>query len=127
MGNTFMQSGAAALRAAIERQRPDDANFRRVRYTGGSMNRVQEKTGQTRNETDFRAVENPTMLHEDFRAGASGESGDLELHVLDDLLEEGDRVERISDGTPYRVTDIEDVDWSGEQIAFHVTLQLQHD
>jgi hypothetical protein len=117
----------ALFRDAIARQLPDSANFRRVRYSGGSQNRVGETTGQTRHTKDFKAVENPSMMREEVRGGASGESGDLELHVLDELLDEGDRVERIDDDVPYEVDSIESFAWQNEPIAYRVTLTRQHD
>ncbi|MFB6373335.1 MAG: hypothetical protein ABEN55_09525 [Bradymonadaceae bacterium] len=115
------------FREAIERQLPRSANFRRVRFSGGSENRVGEMTGQQRNEHDFKAVENPSMVREEMRGGASGDAGDLEIHVLDDILEEGDRVERINGDVPYEVDSIESFSWQDTPVAYRITLTKQHD
>jgi hypothetical protein len=126
--NRFMQHGVEMIRDAIKRQMPDEPNFRRVRFSGGTENRVGEETGQTRDEQPFRAVRSPKTLRREWRAGTSAEQGDLEIWVLDDeLLVKGDRVEVIDGEAAYEVTATEDFDWSGKQVGVTVTLEQQHD
>jgi len=127
MTTTNFTGSAAPLREALKRQLPDDPNYVRIRETGGTENRVGEQTGATEQTTDFRAVRAPEATGQQWRGGSTSVEGDLTLFILDDLLEEGDRVERLSDATAYRVTDVTDVDWQGEQIGFDVTLERQHD
>jgi len=124
---TDYDGGTADLRGVIETWLPDEPNYRRVRTTGGSENRVGEVKGGSRDEHDFKAIRAPFTTREDLRAGASGTSGDLELHILDDVLEEGDRVETIDGPGAYEVEEIEDFDWQGEQVGLRVTLKKQHD
>lgn len=127
MADDLLENGAAEMGRGIERLLPDEPNFRRVRYTGGSENRVGETTGQTRHTKDFKAVENPTRLQETRRSGTPDEASDLTLHVVGDLIERGDRIERIADDTPYRVETVTPYRIGDEIAGYQVEANEQND
>lgn len=127
MIETNYMGSSGLLRGVLDRQLPEMPNYSRIRETGGAENRVGEQTGTTEQTKDFRAVRAPEATGQQWRGGATAVEGDLTLFILDDLIEEGDRVERLSDATPYGVTDVTDVDWKGEQVGFNVTLERLHD
>ena len=88
---------------------PDTKNWRLVEFSGGTQNNVGEYVNQTRTETDFAAVEWSPESEETQRATAPQPQIDVVLHIKDGVLDVGDRVERISDGTPFRVEQIDDL------------------
>lgn len=107
---------------------PDDPNFRRVRTSGGSENRLGEVEGGTRDEHEFTAVVWTSERRSQYRGGGYDVEGDLRLSTDTDVLQEGDRVERLSDGKAYEVTDSEDLGGPDQSVGWvYGLIELEED
>lgn len=117
---------------ALEKYVPDNPNFRRVRYSGGTENHLGETTGATEDTLDLSAIEttgrgelDDSELTE--RIVGEQSQGEITLMLLDDLLEKGDRVERIEDGTPYEVVKLEVPRLNDVPVSYNATIREQTD
>jgi len=115
------------LRDSRSHLEPDAPNFVRVRYTGGTENRLGETEGATRQEKKFTAVVYATNARSDFTGGRLDADADLEFEVDEDMLQNGDRVERLSDGTPFRVLAVTDLGGGDHEVGWKVSLEEQED
>lgn len=131
MENPWLQNMYSELGKVRSHFSPEGAgkseNWELVKEIGGTKNDVGEKTGTTETRTPFFAVEHTPTTEENMRAGAGDSMGELKLHVEDDLLTLGDRVERASDGTPFRVVAVDDAGGSSWDMGDIVTLEELND
>lgn len=98
---------------------PAAPNMRRIRLVGGAENRVGEMEGSTEEAVDFKAVVWTARANTRERGGAVDEAADMELHYPDEaLLEVGDLVERIQDGTRFRVDGIDGLGGLSRPLGF---------
>lgn len=104
--NEYLENARAGIRRSVERYLPDAPNFIRVRMTGGSIGDTGEQVGQTREEHEFRAVEDPFNKSQDYTGGVSDPETSTSLGVLERHAESNDKIERKSDGKTFRVTNI---------------------
>jgi len=111
MYETMKRSGALFL--------PSTPNMRRIRLIGGAENRVGEMEGAVEETLDFKAVIWTARANSRERGGAVDEAADMELHYQDDsLLKVGDLVERIADGTRFRVGGVTDLGGPSHPLGF---------
>jgi len=100
-------------------------NYRRVRYSGGSLNHLDELTGSTAVEFEFAAVTGSNARRVSEQVIGQQPIGDLTLITVADVLALGDRVERLSDGEPFEVVDVRAPELNGEVVAYVAILRKQ--
>jgi hypothetical protein len=110
---------------------PELANFKRVRTTG-TENHLGETVVDTTEELELYAIETTGLgkmddLERTERTIGGQLQGEIVLMLLEDLLEEGDRVVRISNGEPWKVFAIDEPQLNGTIVVHNYRIRRQTD
>lgn len=117
-----------ALSDAIRNLLPADPNFKRVRETGGTENKVGELEGASTDELEFAAVNAPFDDLRLERAQRYDTQKTRQLFWPDELdVVANDRVVDLVTGTAYKVTGVMEFNFEGTPIGWRAELEEQTD
>lgn len=110
---------------------PDVANFRRVRIVG-TENHLGEIVESSRDELDLFAIETTGRGKQDDeertpRPVGGQIQGEIVIMLLEQLLEVGDRVDRISNGEVWRVYGVDAPQLNGSVVSYQYRIRRQTD